>query len=59
MRKERQKKFMFREYDLSEIKTFVDVELPRCKHKREKYDNDRVLMRQLLSNIERNRTKIR
>lgn len=36
---------MFSNYELGEIKTFVDLELPKCKHKREKYENERVLMR--------------
>ena len=37
----------------------LEAELPRTKHKREKYDTERALIRSLLSNIERNRTKLR
>ncbi len=33
--------------------------MPKVKHKREKYENDRIILRQLLSNIERNRMRIR
>lgn len=47
------------DYSISEIKALLDLDLPKAKHKREKYENDRVLMRQLLSNIERNRVKLR
>jgi len=50
---------VFQEYSLEQIRTFLDLELPLCKKKREKYDNERVLMKQLLSNIERNRNKLR
>ncbi len=59
IRRNKLSKMMFSNYEIGEIKTFVDIELPKCKHKREKYENERVLMRQLLSNIERNRVKLR
>ncbi len=45
--------------ELGEIELFIDLELPKIIKKREKHDNDRILMKQLLSNIERNRAKIR
>ena len=46
-------------YTLSEILAFIELKLPSIKSKREKFENDRVIMRQLVSNIERNRMKIR
>ncbi len=46
-------------YSVSEMQAFVELKLPKVKAKREKAETDRVLMRQLLANIERNRMKIR
>jgi hypothetical protein len=46
-------------YSLTEIQAFIELKLPKIKAKREKAETDRVLMRQLLANIERNRIKIR
>lgn len=46
-------------HTLSEILAFIELKLPSIKAKREKFENDRVIMRQLVSNIERNRMKIR
>jgi hypothetical protein len=37
----------------------MEIKLPKIKSKREKLENDRVLIRQLLANVERNRMKIR
>ncbi|CDW91648.1 ww domain containing protein [Stylonychia lemnae] len=47
------------DYDLSEIETFVEINLPQVKAKREKHDQDRVILRQLIANVERNRMKLR
>lgn len=47
------------ESSVEEIRTMLESELPKIKHKREKYDNERALIRSLLCNIERNRTKLR
>lgn len=44
---------------MSEMTAFTELKLPKIKSKREKFENDRILMRQLLANIERNRTNIR
>jgi hypothetical protein len=33
------------QYALSEIVAYIEVKLPRVKGKREKYENDRVLLR--------------
>jgi hypothetical protein len=44
---------------MSEIQAFVELKLPKVKTKREKMENDRVIMRQLIANIDRNRMKIR
>jgi len=41
------------------MQAFVELKLPKVKAKREKAETDRVIMRQLLANIERNRMKIR
>jgi len=46
-------------YPLSQIEAFVELKLPKAKGKRDKYEGDRVLMRQLVANIDRNRMKIR
>ena len=46
-------------YSLEEIETFLEINLPALKAKREKYEQDRVLLRQLLANIDRNRMKLR
>jgi hypothetical protein len=46
-------------YSLTEIQAFIELKLPKIKTKREKAETDRVLMRQLLANIDRNRIKIR
>ena len=35
------------------------MHLPKIKQKREKFENDRVILKQLIANIERNRMKIR
>ena len=37
----------------------MELKLPKLKSKREKHENDRVLVRQLVANVERNRVKIR
>ena len=46
-------------YPLSQIEALVELKLPKAKAKRDKYEGDRVLMRQLVANIDRNRMKIR
>ncbi len=45
--------------DLSEIEAYIDMQLPKMKHKREKYEKERVVMKSLVNNIERNRSKWR
>lgn len=46
-------------YSLSEIQAYLEIKLPKIKSKREKLENDRVILRQLLANVDRNRAKIR
>lgn len=46
-------------YSLTEILAFVEIKLPKIKAKKDKVENDRVIMRQLIANIDRNRMKIR
>ena len=46
-------------YSLSEIQAYLELKLPKIKSKREKLENDRVILRQLLANVDRNRVKIR
>ena len=58
MRRLHQKK-TYSSYSLSEISAFIEIKLPKAKAKRQKFENDRVIMRQLVSNIERNRMMIR
>ena len=33
------------DHSLSEIQTLIEAELPKVKHQREKYDNERILIR--------------
>lgn len=40
---------------MPEIMAFIGLKLPKVKAKREKAENDRVIMKQLLANIDRNR----
>ena len=44
---------------MPEIMAFIGLKLPKVKAKREKAENDRVIMKQLLANIDRNRVLIR
>jgi hypothetical protein len=46
-------------YSLTEMQAFVEIKLPKVKAKKEKVENDRVIIRQLIANIDRNRMKIR
>ena len=57
--KERRKPQAVLDYSLSEIEAYLEIHLPKIKHKREKYEEDRLLLRQLLANIERNRMQMR
>ena len=59
MRKGKKGGATYPDYKLAEMKAYVEIKMPKCKARRVKLENDRVLMRQLLSNIERNRMKIR
>ena len=45
------------DYSPDEIETQIQMDLPACKASREKYENDRVVIKQLLTNIEKNRVK--
>jgi len=45
--------------EIEEIKAFIDLELPKVRHKREKLENERVIMQTLVKNIEKNRQKWR
>ena len=47
------------DYSIEEMLTQVEFDLPMKKETKEKLDNERVLIKQLLSNIERNRVKWR
>ena len=47
------------DYSVSEMLTQVEFDLPMQKEKKEKLDNERILLKQLLANIERNRVKWR
>ena len=47
------------DYGISEIKALLEIDLPKVLQKREKYDNDRMLIKQLLNNLEKNRAKLR
>ena len=47
------------DYTVDEMLTQVDFDLPVQKEQKEKLDNERVLLKQLLANIERNRVKWR
>ena len=45
------------DYSPDEIETQIQMDLPACKASREKYENDRIVIKQLLANIEKNRVK--
>ena len=47
------------DYSIEEMLTQVEFDLPMKKETKEKLDNERVLIKQLLANIERNRVKWR
>ena len=47
------------DYSVSEMLTQVEFDLPVQKEQKEKLDNERILLKQLLANIERNRVKWR
>ena len=47
------------DYTLDEMLTQVDYDIPICDKEKEKVDNERIMIKQLLSNIEKNRVKWR
>ena len=47
------------DYSVEEILTQVEFDLPAKKQEKEKLDNERVMIKQLLNNIEKNRVKWR
>ena len=47
------------DYTVDEMKTQVEFDLPVQREQKEKLDNERILIKQLLNNIERNRVKWR
>ena len=47
------------DYSVDEMLTQIEVELPAAKMEKEKLDNERVMIKTLLANIEKNRVKWR
>jgi hypothetical protein len=47
------------DYTTDEMLTQVDFDLPVCQKEKESLDNERIMLKQLIANIERNRVKWR